>query len=376
MFATRSTECVVAGALLAAAAGCGGSDGTAPQTGTHPVPVASVIVTPAAASMFVGSIQFFGAETRSATGELLTQRGISWSTSDTSKAKVAANGLVTALSTGNLTLTATSEGVSGTAAITVKPLLPGMVVTSFGDPVDFISHCPQGDTAFARIRADFEYRSDGVVSTVSPVCTEPYATTPRSTMTDELLALQTLRLALYMNRGTAGKLPWTTLGIYDWMKSQIAGINFHAAATNSECCDVFNGKKYLIIARKDSTSLGTYRTLDGLFGWLALFAHETRHVAGPSHVTGCAAFPAPTDPVGCDATYDLTNLGSYGVQYWLYSNWVTGTFAFGLGCSSTDVASKYLTSFAQTANLYPARIVKNSPPSVSIASPLGGYCFP
>lgn len=52
----------------------------------------------------------------------LTGRSITWSSSDASKAKVSDNGLVTPLSAGVVTITATSEGISGTAYVEIiKP---------------------------------------------------------------------------------------------------------------------------------------------------------------------------------------------------------------------------------------------------------------
>jgi uncharacterized protein YjdB len=83
-------------------------------------PVASVTVAPASATVSVGSTQQLTATTRDAGGNVLTGRAVTWSSSNTSVATVSASGLVTAQAGGTATITATSEGKSGTASITVN----------------------------------------------------------------------------------------------------------------------------------------------------------------------------------------------------------------------------------------------------------------
>jgi hypothetical protein len=85
-----------------------------------------------------------------------------------------------------------------------------IILTGIHDPDAFVGKCPTGDAAYSTIRQDFEMLSDGVPSTTSVTCTEPYTTTA---MTEELLEWQTFRLAFYMSQGTAGKLPWTALSL-------------------------------------------------------------------------------------------------------------------------------------------------------------------
>ena len=83
------------------------------------VPVGSVTVAPAAVTLAVGATQQLTASTLDASGNALSGRAITWTTSDSTKAKVNAAGLVTAANSGIATITATSEGKSGTSAITV-----------------------------------------------------------------------------------------------------------------------------------------------------------------------------------------------------------------------------------------------------------------
>jgi hypothetical protein len=180
----------------------------------------------------------------------------------------------------------------------------------------------------------------------------------------------------YMSQGTAGRLPWTGQSLYEWMKSSVAGINFRSQPGLSACCDVINGKRYIITSRKDAGNRDQYRNWNLLSGWVGLFAHEARHVTGPGHVNGCPAFPLPSDPLGCDATYDLNNLGSYGVQYWLTSGWATGFINVGIGCASQAQAFDNVSWHAGSANGYISRFVTNAPPVVGTPTPYGGPCLP
>src|SRR5882762_6050069 len=100
------------------------------------VPVASVAVSPASATIAVGSTQQLSAVTKDAAGTTLTGRVVTWSSDNTSVASVSGTGLVLGQTAGSATITATSEGKSGSSAITVQPLSPashaGYYVTPSG----------------------------------------------------------------------------------------------------------------------------------------------------------------------------------------------------------------------------------------------------
>jgi len=97
-----------------------GVTGTATIT-VKPIPVASVAVSPLALSLTVGATGGLSASAKDAQGNLLTGRTVSWTSSATGVATVSDQGVVTAVSIGSSTITATIEGVSGSAAITVQP---------------------------------------------------------------------------------------------------------------------------------------------------------------------------------------------------------------------------------------------------------------
>src|SRR3989441_85804 len=97
-----------------------GKSGTSSVTVT-PAPVASVDVTPSPASVVVGTTLQLTATPKDAAGNALTGRTITWVTSDANLATVDANGLVTGKAAGGpVTITATSEGKSGSSAVTVN----------------------------------------------------------------------------------------------------------------------------------------------------------------------------------------------------------------------------------------------------------------
>jgi len=95
-----------------------GKTGGAAVTVTQ-VPVASVAVSPATASMLVGQTVQLTATPKDASGTTLSGRVVSWASSNTSVATVSSSGLVTGKAAGSATITATSEGKSGSAGVTV-----------------------------------------------------------------------------------------------------------------------------------------------------------------------------------------------------------------------------------------------------------------
>jgi len=110
----------------------GAAEGTAivTVTGNTTVPVASVTVTPASATVVVGGAQQFSAVTLDAAGNTLTGRVITWASSNTTVATVNASGLVTGRAAGTATVTATSEGKGGSAAVTVAVVPVASVTVS------------------------------------------------------------------------------------------------------------------------------------------------------------------------------------------------------------------------------------------------------
>lgn len=85
-----------------------------------PAAVATVTVTPASVTLAIGATRQLSATMRDASGNVLSGRAVTWSSSSTASATVSTTGMVTAVAAGSATITATSEGRSGTATITVS----------------------------------------------------------------------------------------------------------------------------------------------------------------------------------------------------------------------------------------------------------------
>jgi uncharacterized protein YjdB/alpha-tubulin suppressor-like RCC1 family protein len=86
-----------------------------------PVPVAAVVTSPATGSLEAGATLQLSATLRDPQGKAITGRSIAWSSSEPATANVSAQGLVAAAAPGTARITASCEGKSGTAVITVVP---------------------------------------------------------------------------------------------------------------------------------------------------------------------------------------------------------------------------------------------------------------
>ncbi len=99
-----------------------------------PVPVASVTVAPTPDTIFVSRTVQIVATPGDEAGAALTGRTVTWSSSDTTVATVAATGLVTGRVAGTATVTATVEGRSGSAQIVVRPMPVASIALSPSAP--------------------------------------------------------------------------------------------------------------------------------------------------------------------------------------------------------------------------------------------------
>jgi len=93
-------------------------------TANSTAPVATVTVSPASVSLGVGATQTLTATMRDASGNILTGRSVTWSSSAPLLATVGGSGLVTGVAVGTASITAASEGQSGSAAVTITVLPP------------------------------------------------------------------------------------------------------------------------------------------------------------------------------------------------------------------------------------------------------------
>ncbi|HEX5385193.1 MAG TPA: Ig-like domain-containing protein [Gemmatimonadales bacterium] len=122
--------------ITATAAGKSGST----QVTVSIVPVATVTVSPNPSTVQVGSTVQLSTTLKDADGNVLTGRGVTWSSNNSGVATVSATGLVRGIAAGSATITATSEGKSGGSALTVSaaPLAPVASVTVSPDPAGVV----------------------------------------------------------------------------------------------------------------------------------------------------------------------------------------------------------------------------------------------
>lgn len=85
-----------------------------------PPPVAKVTVTSPVTNLVIGETTQLAVKLADKDGNTLTNRSISWKSSNDAFATVSSNGLVSGEGAGSVTITATSEGQSGTAALIVR----------------------------------------------------------------------------------------------------------------------------------------------------------------------------------------------------------------------------------------------------------------
>ena len=144
------------------AIGCSNNSSAAPA----PTPVARVTVTLAIASLTTGLTTQATAVIADSLGTALTGRAVTWSTSVATVATVSSSGLVTAVALGTANITATSEGKSGFATVTVTTVqAAGCVSRNFMAASDLVGCITQDAlwvhmTSFQQI-ADANPGSDG-----------------------------------------------------------------------------------------------------------------------------------------------------------------------------------------------------------------------
>jgi uncharacterized protein YjbI with pentapeptide repeats/uncharacterized protein YjdB len=85
------------------------------------VPVATVVVSPANATLLPGATQTLVAAIQDSTGAPLTGRAVTWASANPAVATVNSSGTVTAVAAGSVAISATAEGRSAMASVTVLP---------------------------------------------------------------------------------------------------------------------------------------------------------------------------------------------------------------------------------------------------------------
>src|SRR6266851_5374280 len=161
---SRTKTLLLAAAMLM---GIACKDSTSPPAG--PPAVASVTVAPSPGTLPVGSTAQLTATTKDAAGNVLTGRTVTWATSNPAVTTVNSTGLATGVSAGQATITATSEGQSGAAAITVSALTFATVsagANTCGVTTSGAAYCWGSDLTPAAVAGGFTFKA---VSTANPI---------------------------------------------------------------------------------------------------------------------------------------------------------------------------------------------------------------
>ena len=158
----RNSALALATGLFAAA--CSGSGPTAPPPPPPgPPAVATVSLSRDTATLIPRQTLQFAATVKDANGNSLSGRSVAWGSANPSVATVATDGVVTAVAAGSSVVTATSEGKSGQATITVKD---GAVLAAAG------GIAATGDST-ARLAVPAGALTTETTITVAPVANPP-----------------------------------------------------------------------------------------------------------------------------------------------------------------------------------------------------------
>jgi alpha-tubulin suppressor-like RCC1 family protein len=164
---TRPAYLIAAAACLALFADCDNS-------ASGPDLVASVSVTPASVTVAIGHTIQLLATPKNAAGGTMTDRPVTWVSSTPAVATISPSGLATGMTQGAATITATSEGKTGTAAVTVVlaavetvSVSPQTVSVGVGDTARLVATLKDADGAVLTGRSVTWTSGDAGVAQVS-----------------------------------------------------------------------------------------------------------------------------------------------------------------------------------------------------------------
>jgi hypothetical protein len=240
----------------------------------------------------------------------------------------------------------------------------------------FLDVCPKNDPAYEEIKKDFKIRHNGVFFDPDTVfCSEPYSQMASADITQELWLLQALRTLYYMDFGQGGHLPWTEFSSYDWMNSIVKGFNIMDGIPpqySALCCSSFDDGVYVDLNSSQYDYMKDYvRDWKGISGLISLYSHEVRHAdpVFPSHEhILCGSM------VG-DSDFDINDLSTCGVQWWLHYSWLLGDVNVGAGCLDSEKVNELVLQQLYGLDSYSGLFCYTKPPVIDTAPPNAlGYC--
>jgi len=175
---TTWTLGTTAGAQELRVSGTGGTAVVVGAVAVAPAKVARVVVSPDSLVLTRGATGDFSAVAYDSAGNVITGRAIAWTISDSTVATLATGGAVTAVSPGTASVTATVEGVSGSATVFVMAppaaavarvtVTPDSVVLQPGQAIELDATAFDADGHPLTGRAVAWTTSDSAVAGVSP----------------------------------------------------------------------------------------------------------------------------------------------------------------------------------------------------------------
>lgn len=124
--------CSGCGLGLCDGGGGGGGGSDLPPPVLDVVVVAIDVTSPTTALTSLGSTVQFQADARNASGFIITGPTFTWISSNTDVVTVNPSGLATAVANGTVTITATTDGIQGSARLTVSQAVATIAVTPVG----------------------------------------------------------------------------------------------------------------------------------------------------------------------------------------------------------------------------------------------------
>ena len=217
------------------------------------VPIATVQIAPSPASTIVGQTVTLTATTLDALGNTLTGRIVGWTSSNTAVATVNANGVVTGVTSGTATITASSEGVSGTTSLTVNSVpvatvtvAPSTAAVSVGNSTTLIATVRDG-SANVMVNASVTWStsnaafatvsSSGVVTGVAPgsatITARSGTVSGTATVTVSQPPIHHITLTPANPRINEGQTVQLTATAYDASNTVISGVTFTWGSSNT-----------------------------------------------------------------------------------------------------------------------------------------------
>ncbi|HKR09303.1 MAG TPA: Ig-like domain-containing protein, partial [Gemmatimonadaceae bacterium] len=162
--------------------------------------VGAIQIDPASAAVKVGETQQYTARLYDLHGLLLNAPTVAWASSDAGVATVAADGLATAATVGQATISATAGTVTGTANLTVLSADNSITASITATPaaarcdmqVDFSQTSAQSDPNIALVKWEWDFNYDGQNFNAKASTTDPaeIVSTVYTTIGDRTVALR------------------------------------------------------------------------------------------------------------------------------------------------------------------------------------------